>query len=144
MKAILFLFTAIICLSTHAQDDTLPQKIETSFNVKHPGMRIDDWKYENGNYYLEFGKRGSTFTSVFGDTGAWVETSEGIADDEAPALLLNYIRKEYPLAKTSYTEKVTTQNSSTLIRVCMYNEVDMLIFTSDLEGKNIKVVKEKK
>jgi hypothetical protein len=141
MKKIILMALISLSITVFAQDDNLPEKVENAFSVKYPNSYIDNWMSDEETYYLEFYVKGNLYTAVFTTDGVWKETSEIISDTEIPDRLKTFIDKNYPDLQIDYSEKVKKENSTSVIRVNLSNEQNMVVVQSDLIGNNIVEVK---
>ncbi|MBN2349870.1 MAG: PepSY-like domain-containing protein [Bacteroidales bacterium] len=141
MKTLLIYFFLSMSFFVYSQDEILPDNIESAFMEKYPDTRIDNWKYENAIYYLEYYKRGSMYTAAFNDNGQWIETSETISDFDIPVLLSEYLKKNYPSGKILFTESIVNTSPVRYVRVNLNNENKLIVIKLDSNGKNIVVEK---
>ncbi|MCB9013459.1 MAG: PepSY-like domain-containing protein [Bacteroidales bacterium] len=142
MKNLLLISLLFSCVFAYSQVSDLPQTVLTAQKDKYPNSKIDDWSLtDDGNYSMDFYISTNFYTSVFDKEGIWKETSEVIADEDAPSQLKDYLSKNYPGYKVSYTEKVQTSGSSIFIRVTFFLNGNTSAVQSDDKGNNIKVIK---
>lgn len=142
MKTISLLLLMNVFLSAFPQVEEIPKKIETAFKSKYPDVTNYDWNYKGEVYNIEFYKNSSMFTCVIREDGNWIETAEVISDSDAPELLKNYIKKNYPSGAISYTEIVESAKNGNFFRVNLdNNNGESFVVRSDKDGKNIVVTK---
>lgn len=143
MKKIITLLLVFSSALLLAQEEKLPKNIEDNFGNKYPTANLDDWRYENDTYYIEFSLKSNFCTSVFNGDGVWIETAEIISDFDIPLRLQNYIADKFPNGKISYSEKVESQNSKRFFRVNLFDNNTFIVITCNTDGSDIKVIREK-
>lgn len=140
MKKLLLFVILSLGLSAYGQDDQLPDSILHSFNMKFPQVKsFDYWELENEVYSIDFYRGGTMYTARFDTKGVWIETGEIISDSDIPSALLAYAKKNYPEQPVCFSEKVE-KSDQRFYRICLRNVTEEIYITSDLSGKNIKLI----
>ena len=139
MKTKIILLMGLISITVFAQEDALPEKVEMAFHTKYPKNTKLTWTKDVDLFYLEYYISSRMFTSIFNESGNWIETAEVIADTDIPISLQNYITENYPEASVSYVEKVDKPGGESNYRVNMEDLDGSFIIQADLNGGNIKV-----
>ncbi len=137
MKTLMFFMLMSFTFCLQAQDEKLPETVLNDFNTKYSKVSGLEWKFSGDQYVLEYYRSGSMFTSIYDKNGAWMETSEVIADMDIPPNFQKYISTTYPSAEISYSEKVEAAGNQKFFRVTLMENDKEFSVKSDLNGNLI-------
>jgi hypothetical protein len=138
MKCFLIISLVIACTVIHAQDNVLPQTVESAYKNKYQNQKIDGWWEEDGLFYIEFTLKGESYTSVFNGEGGWKETASTISEMDIPKPLQDYISNTFPGGKISFCEDVETNESAKFLRVTLIDAEKVFhVIRSDHQGGHI-------
>ena len=130
-----FFLLVVLSLRLSAQSDDVPSLVQDKFKTEFPGAKDIEWSTDENNYVVEFNVGITMYTCVYDESGNQLEKAELINDEAVPATLLDYIKKNYPEAYSSYTEKVTNDKNEVFYRSTVENEDNTMVLISDLSGK---------
>jgi len=131
---------ALVCITGYTQEGDLPLEVKSAFDTKYQAVKIEDWRVENEQYYIDFTSKGGSYTALFDRQGAWLESAETISELDIPATMMLTIRTNFPSGNICICEKVETSEKQQYLRVTLIDagNVDRVI-RADLDGKNIKL-----
>ena len=139
MKTFFIYLLLFVSIHSFAQETELPEIIESAFTTKYPNANLDDWKSENGTYFLNFYLKSEFYTSIFDKDGKWIETAEIISDFDLPLSLREYLKKNYPSEIITYCEKVEKSKAKPVFRVNIAGDSELTLQSNE-DGSNIKII----
>jgi len=132
MKNVFIAIATITAMSCMAQTPP-PAAVQAAFTKNFPGINVKKWDKEKNNFEAEFTKDGRKMTAIFDAKGTWKETETDIAVMELPAVVTDYIRKNYNGAAAKEAALIKTPEGE------MYEaEVNGKDLLFDKQGKFIK------
>ena len=138
MKKILLISLVLLCTVLIAQEEKLPDAVEENFNENYPTSKLDDWRYENGMYVIDFSVKSDAYTAIYDEDGIWIETAEIISDFDIPEQLQDYLADKYPDGKITDNELVENSDQVNFYRVNIYNDNMLIEVTCNIDGTDIK------
>ena len=109
----LIIASAILVASCSAnsqavKESAVPKPVVTSFQTNFAGAKAEKWEKEkDGNYEAEFDWKKIESSATFSADGKLLETEQEISTKELPALVGNYVTKNYAGYKIAEAAKIT-------------------------------------
>jgi Putative beta-lactamase-inhibitor-like, PepSY-like len=132
MKTLMVAFGLLAATSCMSQKD-VPAAVKDAFTKNFPGITVEKWDNEDGNYEAEFTKDGKKMSAVFDAKGAWMETETDIEIKDLPAPVAAYIKEHYKGA--AIKEAAIIKTSKGEMYEAEVNRKDLLF---DKQGNFIK------
>lgn len=118
----------------------VPAAIKETFAKEFPSKKAH-WEMENGNYEAEFSLNGNDTSALFDTKGHRKALEIAIKKDELPAVVLVYLKKNYPTNKITETAKITDDKKVITYEVEIKKDGKLYDTLFDGTGSFIKIVK---
>lgn len=133
-KIALFMLMLVFAGFANAQDETLPPKVQASFDAKYPGQEEPYWENKNGLFVFEFEFQEIDLIAYFSASGEWIKTKEYLDELSVPAAITAAIEKKYPDALAYDFYKVTLPGNKTGYELKIDTDTASFNITTDASG----------
>jgi len=137
---LIVVITLSFALTASAQklnESQVPAAAKAAFQKKYPGLP-GKWDKEDVNYEVNFKQNGKSMSAVIDKNGTIIETETDISVNDLPAVVRDYLKKNYPGAKVKEAAKVLKENGDVNYEAEVNNK-DVIF---DATGKFIKETKD--
>jgi opacity protein-like surface antigen len=142
MKKFIFLMVAMAAMSfanaQKVQEKDIPALVKTGLQKQFPNAKNIKWEKEKSNYEAGFKLNGADYSALISTSGNLLETEESITIDKLPAVVKDYVSKNYPGKKIKESAKITDAKGVVTYEAEV-NDTDLIF---DSSGKFLKQVKE--
>lgn len=106
----IFAFATItgVASAQKMKEELVPQAVKNAFAKKYPNAKAEKWEKEGSNYEAEFHLNKIENSSVFDETGNFLETEVEIPVNSLPAPVGEYVTKTLGGKKIKEASKITT------------------------------------
>jgi hypothetical protein len=110
MKTIIVLLAgmliSVIAPAQKVKYADVPAKVKEAFEKKYPGVKVEQWEKENGDYEATFDLNKIESSALFDVEGNFMELEQEIKVAELPKVIVDFLNNNYSNQKISETSKI--------------------------------------
>jgi len=135
---IAFILATVPAFAQKLDASKVPAPVKKTFTENFAGATDVKWEKEHGNYEANFKQNNQKLSATFAESGALMETEQGIEINTLPAAATAYIAKNYKGDKVKEAAKLKMANGETHYEA----EVKGMDVIFDEKGNFIKTQKD--
>ncbi|HTL80937.1 MAG TPA: PepSY-like domain-containing protein [Bacteroidia bacterium] len=132
------LFFAYSCEAQKMKAADVPEAVKNVVTAKYPGVKVETWSKEDGNYEAEFDVNNQETSLLMKEDGTVLETETEIAVADLPQGAKDYVTKNFPGKKIKEASKIVASDGA-ITYEAEVNGVDQIF---DANGVFLKASKE--
>jgi len=134
----------VVCFASaqKVKEAEVPAAVKDAFAKKYPGVKVEKWEKEDGNFEAEYDQGKDDMAAVFDASGTFMQSEVEIKTATLPKAISDYVTQTYAGAKVAEGTKILTADGKTLYECEIKKGKDKFDLLFDDKGVFIKKTEE--